>query len=241
MSISLLKKAAAVIISVGAMCTAAIAASAATTPCTYYTGSNVSAQEYPGYRHNWSGTVNSYLSARSDGTFMRVQATGKEVFVEYFDKNFNCTSQKLISAELPIFGAFYETSSNYYLLTGQTNPGQSANVECYRLTKYTKDWTRVRSVGLYNCNTTVPFDAGSARITEEGKYLIVRTCHEMYSGHQANVTIEYDTDSMTVTDSYTDVMNVKYGYVSHSFNQFVKTENGKIVAVDHGDAYPRSG
>jgi len=73
----------------------------------------------------------------------------------------------------------------------------------------------------------------------------VRTCHEMYkssdgNNHQANVTIEVDMPSMTITDSYTGVMNVDYGYVSHSFNQFIKTDGNHIVALDHGDAHPRS-
>ena len=73
----------------------------------------------------------------------------------------------------------------------------------------------------------------------------MRTCHEMYkssdgNNHQANVTIEVDMPSMTITDSYTGIMNVDYGYVSHSFNQFIKTDGNHIVALDHGDAHPRS-
>src|SRR5699024_7007306 len=39
------------------------------------------------------------------------------------------------------------------------------------------------------------------------------------------------------TDSYTEVMNSDWGYISHSFNQFIKIDdNGHIIAVDHGDA-----
>ena len=85
----------------------------------------------------------------------------------------------------------------------------------------------------------------SARKTHSGDHLLVRTCHKMYkssdgNNHQANVTIEVDMPSMTITDSYTGVMNVDYGYVSHSFNQFIKTDGNHIVALDHGDAHPRS-
>ena len=82
-------------------------------------------------------------------------------------------------------------------------------------------------------------------MTHSGDHLLVRTCHEMYKSsdgynHQSNVTIEVDIPSMTITDSYTGVMNVEYGYVSHSFNQFIKTDGTHIVALDHGDAHPRS-
>ena len=57
---------------------------------------------------------------------------------------------------------------------------ESADVEVYRITKYDKDWNRISSAGLYDCNTTVPFDAGSARMDSAGDYLFIRTCHEMY-------------------------------------------------------------
>lgn len=42
---------------------------------------------------------------------------------------------------------------------------------------------------------------------------------------------------MEITDKFTGIMNKDYGYISHSFNQFIKTENNHIIAVDHGDAY----
>jgi len=49
-----------------------------------------------------------------------------------------------------------------------------------------------------------------------------------------------DTSKMEITDSWYRVMNISYGYVSHSFNQFVVADNNHMVTVDHGDAYPRS-
>ena len=216
--------------------------SAVTTTCTTYSGQNIEGQNYS----RWSSPIQSYLSACADGTLMRVQyGSSMGVLVEYYDTSYNLLSSKIIPEELPIFGAFYETDNNYFLLTGQSNMAESADVEVYRITKYDKNWNRLASVGLYDCNTTVPFNAGSARMDAWGNYLLIRTCHKMYkssdgNNHQANVTIQVDMDSMTITDSYTDVMNTSYGYVSHSFNQFIKVENGKIVSVDHGDAYPRS-
>ena len=82
-------------------------------------------------------------------------------------------------------------------------------------------------------------------MTEASGYLFIRTAHEMYKTkdgyhHQANVTIQLDESTMKITDSFTNVSNSSYGYVSHSFNQFIKTDGNHIIAVDHGDAYPRS-
>ena len=211
--------------------------------CVAYSGSNVNAQDYV----QWSDTVKSYLTVCDNGNYMRVQSGAIEgkLLVEYYSPNFEPLSTKLIDNELPIFGAFYDSGNNYYVLSGQENPKQNDSLEVFRITKYDKNWNKIKSCGLYGANTTVPFDAGSARMTHSGDHLLVRTCHEMYkssdgNNHQANVTIEVDMPSMTITDSYTGIMNVDYGYVSHSFNQFIKTDGNHIVALDHGDAHPRS-
>ena len=211
--------------------------------CVAYSGSNVNAQDYV----QWSNTVKSYLTVCDNGNYMRVQSGAIEgkLLVEYYSSDFEPLSTKLIDNELPIFGAFYDSGNNYYVLSGQENPKQNDSLEVFRITKYDKNWNKIKSCGLYGANTTVPFDAGSARLTHSGDHLLVRTCHEMYkssdgNNHQSNVTIEVDMPSMTITDSYTGVMNVEYGYVSHSFNQFIKTDGNHIVALDHGDAHPRS-
>ena len=211
--------------------------------CVAYSGSNVNAQDYV----QWSDTVKSYLTVCDNGNYMRVQSGAIEgkLLVEYYSPDFEPLSTKLIDNELPIFGAFYDSGNNYYVLSGQENPKQNDSLEVFRITKYDKNWNKIKSCGLYGANTTVPFDAGSARMTHSGDHLLVRTCHEMYkssdgNNHQSNVTIEVDMPSMTITDSYTGVMNVDYGYVSHSFNQFIKTDGNHIVALDHGDAHPRS-
>ena len=211
--------------------------------CVAYSGSNVNDQDYV----QWSDTVKSYLTVCDNGNYMRVQsgAIKGKLLVEYYSSDFEPLSTKLIDNELPIFGAFYDSGNNYYVLSGQENPKQNDSLEVFRITKYDKNWNKIKSCGLYGANTTVPFDAGSARMTHSGDHLLVRTCHEMYkssdgNNHQSNVTIEVDMPSMTITDSYTGVMNVDYGYVSHSFNQFIKTDGNHIVALDHGDAHPRS-
>ena len=195
--------------------------------------------------YRWADTTKSYLTDIGYGNMMRVQADGSDIYVEYYDSQYNITGSRQINPELPVFGGFYNGSDAYYIVTGQKNPDESDDVECYRITKYDKSWNRIGSVGLDNCNTYVPFDAGSLRMTESDGYLLIRTCHTMYQSsdgyhHQANVTIQVDVNKMQITDSFTDIMNVGYGYVSHSFNQFIRTDGNKIVAVDHGDAYPRS-
>ncbi len=214
--------------------------SSAVETCSDYYGRNVSAQNYT----TFSKIVNSYLT--SGDSLMRFQgdATEDKYIAEYYDDNYSLIKNVEIPKELPLFGGFYETDSNYYVFSGQKNPNESDDVEVFRLTKYDKNWNRLGSAELFGANTHIPFDAGSARITSVGKYIIIRTCHEMYKSsdvhHQANATLQCDTDTMEFTETLTGISNESHGYASHSFNQFVKVDGTKLVAVDHGDAYPRS-
>ncbi|MCM1543557.1 MAG: Ig-like domain-containing protein, partial [Blautia sp.] len=212
-------------------------------------GTNINAQNYGNSYPFWSSPVESYLVPMSDGGTMRVQAGDRieGLLVEYYDAahQVQVSRTKQIPEELPLFGGFYAAPDAYYVLTGQKNEEESANTEVYRITKYDKDWNRVGSDGLKDCNTTVPFDAGCARMEAYGDYLLIRTSHEMYQSddglnHQSNVTIQFDMRNVKITDSLTMVAYSGVGYVSHSFNQFLHIDKGSIVAVDHGDAHPRS-
>ena len=212
--------------------------------CESLKGQNINGNNYSYGRYG--KTVESYLVDTGTG-YMRVQGnvTGQGMVASYYDYSLSITERKNIPAVLPIFGAFYETSSNYYIVSGQDNTEENNSKEVFRITKYDKNWNKIKSCGLYGANTIHPFDAGSCRISHIGKHLVIRTAHEMYTSddglnHQANVTIQVNTDTMVITDSYTGTGGNYCGYVSHSFNQFIKLEDNKIVAVDHGDAYPRS-
>ena len=189
--------------------------------------------------------INSYLVANDDGNLTRVEYTGEKVVVEEYSADFQFISGFSIDAELPLFGGFYSGETHNFLVFGQENDAEDDNTEVIRVVCYTKDWQRVGSDGLYGANTTIPFRAGSLRFAECDGYLYIRTCHRMYTSedglrHQANVMINFRIADTTITDSYWKVMNNAYGYVSHSFNQFVLVDGDDLLAVDHGDAYPRS-
>lgn len=208
-----------------------------------YAGSNAEAQSYL----RAASPVTSYLCPCVDGSMMRVQYAPsiKGLLAEYYDSGYHLKSSKLIPEELPLFGGFYETDTNYFIVTGRENPKEDDTLEVFRITKYDKQWNKIKSAGLFACNTTIPFRSGSLRMDTCGKYLLIRTSHQMYAdpdgrNHQANATIELDMESMVITDTFMDVMNSSVGYVSHSFNQFIRVEDNHIAAVDHGDAYPRS-
>jgi len=196
----------------------------------------------------WSYPVYSYLTETSGGGYMAVQYSsgGSSFLVEYYDADMKFKSSKEIDLELALFGGFYEDSNGYYILTGQSNSEESADVECYRVTKYDKSWNRKGSCGLKNCNTVMPFSAGSASMDSSGNLLFVHTCHTMYKSsdglnHQSNLSMVINTSAMTVTGSRSSVSYEGTGYCSHSFNQYVRiSDDGYVFTADHGDAYPRA-
>ena len=213
-------------------------------------GANANKQSYEKYGE----PVGSYLIPTESG-FLRAQyqavtsgsyTLNGEMVLESYDEEYNYLGKKNVRLDLPILGGLYETEDGYIIVTGQRNAYSQETVECYRITKYDKDFHRIAAVGLSDCNTTIPFDAGSCRMAMDGNVLMIHTCHQMYQNkedglyHQANVTIRVDTETMTITGSNTAVSNNRTGYVSHSFNQFAAIDQGHLVTIDHGDAFPRA-
>ena len=194
--------------------------------------------------NTWSSVTNSYLVQNSDGTLTRLENTSSGIVVEnYSADGKKLISQRTISKELNLFGGFYSGKDCNYLVFGQNNTSESNSKEVVRVVKYTKSWSKVNSCSISGVNTTKPFSAGSLRMEKAGGKLYVYTCHEMYAdsdgiNHQANMLFTIDESSMSLTDSMYDVSNLTDGYVSHSFNQFIKAdESGKyIYRVDHSES-----
>lgn len=195
--------------------------------------------------NRWYNPINSYLISNADGTLTRVEYAGEKVVVETFSADLQFISGFSLEPELPLFGGFYSGETHNFIVFGQENDAEDDAAEVFRVVCYTKDWQRVGADSLYGANTTVPFFAGSLRFAECNGYLYIRTCHEMYASsdgrrHQANVMINFRITDTTITDSFWRVSNSGYGYVSHSFNQFVLVDGHDLLTVDHGDAHPRS-
>ena len=209
------------------------------------------------YIWDWNCGCNySYLCVNSDGSYTRVEytyeefsleenASGKWVYVENYSPDFQLLSYKKIQKELPLFGGFYKDDSCFYLVFGQENQEEKDDVEVLRVVKYSSDWTRLGSASVYGANTEVPFNFGNLRMDSDNGYLYIRTCHTMYTSqdglnHQANMSFKIKSSDMSIADASYKVEYTGVGYVSHSFNQFIKVDNGTIYAMDHGDAYPRA-
>ena len=204
---------------------------------------NIDYHEY----YNYSDIVYSYLTELDNGDFAAVSYDyddNKVIIIRYNSKLSKYLDMQTVKAELPIFGGYFSGEKYNYLVFGQNNFDESDSVEVMRVVKYDKSWKRLGDTKIKGANTYSPFSAGSLRMTETGGRLYVYTCHKMYKhtdgyNHQANMTFVIDEETNAVADCFFDVMNIGYGYVSHSFNQFIATDGEYIYRADHGDAYPR--
>ena len=94
-----------------------------------------------------------------------------------------------------------------------------------------------RSLVPATTTSTVPPSRGWRVTASAAGTLYVYTCHEMYKSddglhHQANMIYVIKEADMTVADQYYEVMNVaQAGYVSHSFNQFIKTDGEYVYGT----------
>lgn len=184
--------------------------------------------------------TDSYLVSTEEG-YLRVENTDSGVVAERYDANFQFLSQQYLPKELSIWGGFFAGEDYYFAVYGEDNDYKDDSVETLRVVKYDKNLNRLAAAAYTANNTTRPFYFGSLRMAECDGMLYIRTCHEMYNGHQANMTLEVRESDMVITDEISKVSNVGSGYVSHSFNQFIAVSGDKtLVALDHGDAYPRS-
>lgn len=189
--------------------------------------------------------VTSYLVSISDGGFRRIEKIDENIVVEDYDKDFQLVKSRSIPMELPLFGGCYVGDECNYVVLGQTNGEENDETEVLRIIKYDKDWEKRGSCSVAGINTVVPFNAGSLRMTEADGKLYIHTCHTMYKtsdgvNHQANMTFVLDENTMGITQSYTKIMNIDEGYVSHSFDQYVACDGTNLYRLDHADAYPRS-
>ena len=195
---------------------------------------------------NYGTVVTSYIYVNDDNTFCVVDFSNNTINVDTYNSDtYELIKSKKIAMELPLFGGVYCGSKYNFIVFGQNNTAENDNEITFKTVKYNKKKKKISAVDYSNNNTTKPFKSGSLRMIEYNNYLYVRSCHEMYQSrdgyhHQANITYSVDIDKMEIADEFSKVMNDEYGYVSHSFDQYVAIDDGKLVALDLGDAYPRS-
>ena len=181
---------------------------------------------------------NTYLEKTGSG-WQAVLADGNTIHIIDFNEDWEQISERQTEYELSEFGGYFSGEKYNFLVFGQQ--GSSDGTEIYRIIKYDKDFNRLDALSIpyEDCYTNIPFAYGGSSIAENGNELTIYTSKLRPDGHQSNMLIQIDTESMTAIDEENLKDSFQDVHVSHSFREYVKYDGDKPVFADLGDAYPR--
>lgn len=202
---------------------------------------NASANNYNEYTTFCTKYVNSFLTQNQDGSFLRIENVKNDtIYIESYDKDMKLQSTKTIDSELAHFLGYYHGQDGYhYFLFGQNNMEKDDELEVYRLVRYDSDFTNRVAVKVDNMGESsvshLDFSNGVARMSESDKYLYITTAHTVYQGHQENIILVFNKETLE------RIYNASfYTRSSHSFNGFIDYDGEYIYLADHGDYNPRA-
>lgn len=177
---------------------------------------------------------------------VRVEFANYQLFVERYTKDFQLLSSQSVRIDSKMFwGGFFAGDTYNFVFNGWENPEESKSAGVISVKKYSKNWNLINGMTLSNINTELPFYSGALRCVEADGILYVFTCHRMFQSedgknHQANLLFSIRESDLDLLDMHC-VPTSDYGYVSHSFNQFMILDSqSRLVTLDHGDKVPRS-
>ena len=193
----------------------------------------------------WASTIGNYLY-EENGNLVKVEAVenyNKKENNRVSMKRYNSSGNLLEIKEIPYqgekFGGFYRGGEYNYLIFGNNNEEKNAGKEVIRIVKYDRKFNELGTLSVNGAYTVYPFSAGSLRCAEIGQTILVHTSRERYDGHQSQLTIAFNEDTMSLLNA-DDLGEFQRNHISHDFNQFAMADRNEFIVVDHGDAYPRS-
>lgn len=201
----------------------------------------VEAVKFSSYFPRGAQSIDGFLVQNHDKTISHITPSDNDgiVYIETADSNGSKVSSKEIAYELPIFASFFSGENYNFIVFGQSNAEKNKSKEVIRIVKYDKNFNKLGSASVNggDVSTEEPFRAAGARMAEKNGKLVLHTGRRRFDGHQSNLTIAVDIDTMNVTHQSALFPS---NHVSHSFDQYMLFDGVQPVFLDHGDAYPRS-
>ncbi|MEE0867716.1 MAG: hypothetical protein UIL37_05365 [Clostridia bacterium] len=190
----------------------------------------------------WGSAKPSQIIRNSDGTYCAFEAA-ENINIERYDAALSRVDSFAIRYELPIFGGLYCGKDYNYIAFGQENMEQDNSREVIKIVIYDKNFVKISEVPIYNCKTTVPFDASGCSITENDRYLVLHTSRSQYK----NDAGEYPQTQLTVIVDKTtwEIVNslgmFQPNHTSHALNGLAFAGSDSLITADLSDAAPMRG
>lgn len=191
----------------------------------------------------WAEPALCHVITRSDGTLSLVYAVpGQKLLLVDRRVSADGTQKSVKTVSLPGTrwgGCLYQAPDGYFYTA--SGVGSEDGKPCIYISRFRSDWTLQKQVKIdgEENNIETPFEAGNCDMAMTDHYLVVHASRIMMDGHQANVTFYLDRNTMAVIHDSDGKEAHSLTYVSHSFNQFVRTDGNRLYFLDHPDTYPR--
>ncbi len=170
--------------------------------------------------------------------------SGSELTVQVYDSSFQVKKTFSITPRYARFGGIIcDANGNYYVVWAQYDDDQT-NCVTMCIAKYNSSGAFVKELllkgedtpasGLSNSGTRYPFQFGNTSMAIQKGTLAVHYARVMYNGHQSNMIIYVDCDTMARKTGTTC-------YISHSFDQraYATADGNSFLFLNQGDAYYR--
>ena len=170
--------------------------------------------------------------------------SGSELTVQVYDSSFQVKKTFSITPRYARFGGIIcDANGNYYVVWAQYDDNQT-NCVTMCIAKYNSSGTFLKELllngqdtsasGLSNSGTRYPFQFGNTSLAIQKGTLAVHYARVMYNGHQSNMIIYVDCDTMARKTGTTC-------YISHSFDQraYATADGNSFLFLNQGDAYYR--
>lgn len=200
------------------------------------------------YNGNYNDLDRSYLYQNIDGTYTRVEALewnteqdneadalrnfrSRGIAIEEYDSSFNkIKSIDILDSykkfPLPCFISFYAGETYNYMIFGSSKRYFPDATNLWCIVQYDKNWNQIAETyyagdyeGIAWYNTTC---------TEANGILYIDTGRVENSGHQCNITFEYDITNHTIKKN-------NPAAVSHRMGSDIIYDNKKVILAIHGD------
>ena len=208
---------------------------------TYESSPNVEiADSNIGFLSNWSGVSPlQQFSYKDEG-----------IGYAYLDKKslhiVTCSKELTINSEYSLLGdVIADKDGNFYVVWGENNKTNNADVETVVISKYSPDGKEIKSTGFVgksspwgnsnDAKTKEPFAFGNCTSVIYAGKLVCYHAKKRYDGHQSDQVIAVNIDTM---QEYSLSHNT---YAGHSFNQDViySSKVNDFVFACLGDCYSR--
>lgn len=199
---------------------------------------------------NWTLSKNYTMFTDKDGNVgLFSYKKGNKPRAYIFDKDYKLLSNTVIN--LPSYDTFANfavaADGNYYVVVGHNNKEENPSKTVVSLLKISsktgdvikKGELRAKHFGSAFSSIKEPFSAGTAELVENNGNIYIHMSYTMFKAkdgknHQAANLFVFDSSTLEPKRVESDF------YVSHSFNQMIKSDGSSIVTISLGDAHPRA-